>query len=64
MDEWMTQIESIVASDVKHAELNLMNRKKMKKGFGAFLQDFPVKFRHRIGLPGSSDDVHHRLYTG
>jgi hypothetical protein len=28
MDDRMTQIESIVASDVKHAELNLMNRKK------------------------------------
>jgi hypothetical protein len=59
----MTQIESIVISDVKHPELKLMNRKN-KKNFGAFLQDFPIRFRHRIGLPGSSNDVRHRLYAG
>lgn len=57
----MTQIESIVISDVKHPELKLMNR---EKNFGAFLQDFPIRFRHRIGLPGSSNDVRHRLYAG
>lgn len=53
MDEWMTQIETIVASDVKHSELNLMNRKNKKKAL-VHLQVFAVKFRHRIGLAGSS----------
>jgi hypothetical protein len=45
MDEWMTQIESIVASDVKHAELNLMNRKKMKKRLWSIFARFSSKIQ-------------------